>query len=215
MIELKMFTFNPVQENTYVLWNEKGDAIIIDPGCYFTAEQETLQNFITEQNLNPVKIINTHCHFDHVFGLKWAVNTFNIEVYLHPVAEKELAFAATSAMQWGFGIANYTGPFQYLNHGDMINLGDNELKVLFTPGHSPGSICFYCEKQNFIIDGDVLFLQSIGRTDFPGSNHQQLLQSIKEQMFVLPDETIVYPGHGPHTTIGNEKKYNPYLTEIV
>jgi glyoxylase-like metal-dependent hydrolase (beta-lactamase superfamily II) len=132
-----MFTFNPVQENTYVLWNEKGDAIIIDPGCYFTAEQETLQNFITEQNLNPVKIINTHCHFDHVFGLKWAAKTFNLEVYLHPIAEKELQFAVTSAMQWGFGIANYTGPFQYLNHGDIINFGNNELKVLFTPGHSP------------------------------------------------------------------------------
>jgi glyoxylase-like metal-dependent hydrolase (beta-lactamase superfamily II) len=215
MIEFKLFTFNPVQENTYVLWNEKKDAIIIDPGCYFTAEQEALQNFLKDHNLKPVKIIATHCHFDHVFGLKWAAKTFEVEVFLHPIAEKELQFAPVAAMNWGFGISLYTGPFQYLNHGDIITFGNNELKVLYTPGHSPGSICFYCEKQNFIIDGDVLFLQSIGRTDFPGSNHQQLLQSIKEQLFTLPDETVVYPGHGPHTTIGNEKKYNPYLKEIV
>lgn len=215
MIELKMFTFNPVQENTYVLWNEKREAIIIDPGCYFTAEQETLQDFIKEQNLTPVKILNTHCHFDHVFGLKWAANTFNIGVYLHPIAEKELDFAASSAVQWGFGIAKYNGSFHYLNHGDIIKFGDNELKVLYTPGHSPGSICFYCQKQNFIIDGDVLFLQSIGRTDFPGSDHQQLLQSIKDHLFTLPGETVVYPGHGPHTTIGYEKKNNPFLTGIV
>ena len=215
MMQLKMFTFNPVQENTYVLWNEKKDAIIIDPGCYFTAEEETLQAFIKENELKAVKLLNTHCHFDHVFGLKWVAKTFLLEAFLHPVAEKELQFAATSAIQWGFGIANYAGPFHYLNHGDIIELGDDKLKVLYTPGHSPGSICFYCEKQSFVIDGDVLFLQSIGRTDFPGSNHQQLLQSIKEQLFVLPDETIVYPGHGPHTTIGNEKKFNPYLKEII
>ena len=215
MIELKMFTFNPVQENTYVLWNEKKNAIIIDPGCYFTAEMEALQNFLTVNDLKPEKIIATHCHFDHVFGLKWAAKTFGVEVFMHPIAEKELQFAPVAAMNWGFGISLFTGPFQYLDHGDIIQFGDDALKVLHTPGHSPGSICFYCQQQNFIIDGDVLFLQSIGRTDFQGSNHRQLLQSIKEQLFVLPDETVVYPGHGPHTTIGNEKKYNPYLKEIV
>lgn len=215
MIQLKMFTFNPVQENTYVLWNEKKDALIIDPGCYFTAEQETLQSFIKTQPLTPVKLINTHCHLDHVFGNKWVAKTYALELYLHPIAEKELEFAPASGLSWGMPVDNYAGVFHYLNHGDTIKLGEDELKVLFTPGHSPGSICFYCQKQNFVIGGDVLFQQSIGRTDFPGGNHQQLLQSIKEQLFVLPDETIVYPGHGPHTTIGHEKKYNPYLNGMM
>jgi hydroxyacylglutathione hydrolase len=215
MMQLKMFTFNPVQENTYVLWNEKKDAVIIDPGCYFTAEQETLQNFITSHGLKPVQLINTHCHLDHVFGNKWVAKTYNLELYLHPIAEKELQFAPATGLSWGLPVDNYTGSFHYLNHGDTVKLGDHELKVLFTPGHSPGSICLYCTNQQFLIGGDVLFLESIGRTDLPGGNHQQLLQSIKEQLFVLPGETIVYPGHGPHTTIAHEKKYNPYLNGMM
>jgi hydroxyacylglutathione hydrolase len=214
MMQLNMFTFNPVQENTYVLWNEKNDALIIDPGCYFTAEQETLQNFISKQGLNPVQLINTHCHLDHVFGLRWVAKTYALELYLHPIAEKELQFAPATGLSWGLPVENYTGHFHYLNHGDIIYFGNDTLKVLFTPGHSPGSICFYCKEQGFVIGGDVLFLESIGRSDLPGGNPQQLLQSIKEQLFVLPDETVVYPGHGPHTTIGHEKKHNPYLSGL-
>ena len=215
MIQLKMFTFNPVQENTYVLWNENKDAIIIDPGCYFTAEQETLQNFIKTNSLKPIQLINTHCHLDHVFGNKWLAKTYQLELYLHPIAEKELQFAPASGLSWGMPVDNYTGPFHYLNHGDIVNLGTDELKVLFTPGHSPGSISFYCEKQHFVIGGDVLFLESIGRSDLPGGNHQQLLQSIRQQLFVLPDETLVYSGHGPHTTIGHEKKHNPFMNGML
>lgn len=211
MIQLKMFTFNPVQENTYVLWNEKNEALIIDPGCYFTAEQETLQDFITRQALKPVQLINTHCHLDHVFGNKWVAKNYHLELWLHPIAEKELQFAPASGLSWGLPVDNYSGPFHYLNHGDKVRIGKDELEVFFTPGHSPGSICFYCAKQHFIISGDVLFFESIGRSDLPGGNHLQLLQSIEEKLFILPDETIVYPGHGPNTTIGHEKKHNPYL----
>lgn len=211
MMQLKTFTYNPVQENTYVLWNEKRNAVIIDPGCYFTAEQEALQNFIAENKLQPVKLINTHCHLDHVFGNKWVAGTWDLELHLHPIAEKELEVAPVIAMQWGLLLDNYKGNFHYLNHGDIIKLDDDILKVLYTPGHSPGSISFYCEAQHFVIGGDVLFLQSIGRTDLPGGNHEQLLTSIREQLFVLPYETIVYPGHGPQTTTGYEKKNNPFL----
>ena len=215
MIDIEMFTFSPIQENTYLLWNEKGNALIIDPGCYFTAEEETLHNFIKHKGLKPAQLINTHCHLDHVFGNKWAAESYNLELYIHPKEEKVLQYATASGLMYGLSFTNYNGPLHFLNHGDIIQLGDDILEVLLTPGHSPGHICFYCRAQNFVIAGDTLFLESIGRTDLPGGNHQQLLNSIQQQLFVLPDETIVYPGHGPQTTIGNEKKYNPFLQGIV
>lgn len=214
MIHIQMFTFSPVQENTYLLWNEKGNALIIDPGCYFTAEQETLQRFIEQKKLKPVQLLNTHCHLDHVFGNKWVADTYKLQLFLHPKEEQVLQVAPASGLMWGMSFDNYKGPLHFLNHGDIVNLDGNQLQVIFVPGHSPGHICFYCKAQNFLIGGDVLFLESIGRTDLPGGNHQQLLNSINEQLFVLPDETIVYPGHGPKTTIGHEKKYNPYLNGL-
>ena len=158
-----------------------------------------------------MQLINTHCHFDHIFGARWVANTYNLELYIHPDEEKILNGGPQSALLFGLGFSNYKGPLHFLNEGDTIKLGNDELKVLLTPGHSPGSICFYCEAQHFLIGGDVLFHESIGRTDFPYGNHEQLLQSIKEKLFVLPGETIVYPGHGPATTIEHEKLYNPYL----
>lgn len=215
MIHVEAFSLNPLQENTYLLWNEKRNTIIIDPGCYFTAEEETLQNFIESKNLTPVQLINTHCHIDHVFGLKWVAIKYSLELYIHRKEEQVLQFAPVTGMMWGLSVDLYKGPFHFLEHGDVINLNDDKLKVLLTPGHSPGSICLYSSAQNFVIGGDVLFLESIGRTDLPGGNHQQLLESIKEQLFVLHDETIVYPGHGLQTTIGHEKKYNPFLKGLI
>jgi hydroxyacylglutathione hydrolase len=211
MINVLAFSLNPFQENTYLLWNEKLNAIIIDPGCYFTAEEETLQNFIKEKNLRPVQLINTHCHIDHIFGNKWAAKTFHLELFLHPNEKPVLEFGAASGSIWGLNLDPYNGPLHFLEDGDRINLDDDKLKVILAPGHSPGSVCLYCEAQKFLIGGDVLFYESIGRTDLPGGNHEQLLQSIHEQLFKLPDETIVYPGHGPETTIGHEKKFNPFL----
>lgn len=215
MIYVEAFSLNPLQENTYLLWNEKRNAIIIDPGCYFTAEEETLQNFIENKNLSPVQLINTHCHIDHVFGLKWAAKKYNLQLYIHQKEEQVLQFAPVTGMMWGLSVDLYKGPFHFLEHGDIINFDEDKLQILLTPGHSPGSICLYCREQNFVIGGDVLFLESIGRTDLPGGNHQQLLQSIKEHLFVLPYETIVYPGHGLQTTIGHEKKYNPFLKGLI
>jgi len=215
MMQIEMFTFSPIQENTYLLWNEKGNALIIDPGCYFTQEQETLFNFIKDKGLKPIQLINTHCHLDHVFGNKWVADTYNLELFIHPIEEKLLKVAPASGLLYGLPFDNYKGPVHFINQGDFIKLDEDQLQILFTPGHSPGHICFYCKAQNFLIGGDVLFLESIGRTDLPGGNHQRLLQSIKEQLFVLPDQTIVYPGHGPQTTIGYEKKYNQFLQGII
>lgn len=213
MIKVRYFTFNPVQENTYVVSNEKGDALIIDPGCYFSAEQDTLKNFLSNENLQPVQLLNTHCHLDHVFGNKWVAKTYGLELFIHPDEEKMLQLAPASGLMYGLTFDNYNGPLHFLNEGDMVMLGEEKLKVILAPGHSPGSICFYSEEGKFLIGGDVLFRESIGRTDLPGGNHEQLLQNIRTKLFTLPDETVVYPGHGEPTTIGHEKRYNPFLRE--
>lgn len=211
MFTVKAFTFSPVQENTYVLYNDKGNAFIIDPGCYFEEERDTLAQFLQQNKLQPVKLLNTHCHLDHVFGNKWVYETYGLELHLHPNEQQVLAYAPTSGLMWNLPFDNYNGPFHFLNAGDELLLGDDLLKVLFAPGHAPGHVCFYCEKQGFVIGGDVLFRESIGRTDLPGGNHETLLNSIRTQLFTLPDETVVYSGHGPTTTIGYEKKHNPFL----
>lgn len=211
MLKVKVFTFSPVQENTYVVYNEQNKAIIIDAGCYFSAEQETLKDFIKDTQLEPVRLLNTHCHLDHVFGNKWVAKTWGLELYIPDGEQQLLEFAPLSGQKWGLPFENYTGPVHLIREGDTILLGDHELKVLLTPGHSPASMCFYCAKQHFVIGGDVLFHESIGRTDLPGGDHETLLKSIREQLFVLPDETVVYPGHGISTTIGYEKEHNPFL----
>ena len=211
MLQVKAFTFSPVQENTYVLYNEQSKAIIIDPGCYFSAEQETLKNFIKDTKLQPVQLLNTHCHLDHVFGNKWVHDTFGLELFLHPLEQPVLDKAPFSGERWGLPFSNYEGPLHFLTEGDTINIGNDALEVIFAPGHSPGSICFYCREQGFLIGGDVLFHESIGRTDLPGGDHATLLNSIRQKLFVLPDEVLVYSGHGEITTIGHEKQYNPFL----
>lgn len=212
MIHVEVFTFNPLQENTYVLTNEKREAIIIDPGCYFTAEEETLQNFLANGGFTPVQLINTHCHIDHVFGNSFVAKQYGLELFIHPQEEFVLSVQPQFAERFGFVFTNnYKGKLHFIKGGDVLRFGDDELKVLDAPGHSPGSICFYCQKQNFVIGGDVLFKGSIGRTDFPLGNTEQLHNSIRTQLYMLPDETIVYPGHGEPTTIGHEKKFNPYV----
>ena len=214
MIKVEYFTFNPLAENTYVLSNEKGVALIIDPGCYFTEEERTLKNHIDENNLNPAQLLNTHCHLDHVFGNNWVHKTYGLELYLHRDEEKILEFAPAFGNMYGLGFTNYKNALHFLSEEDKIFLGDDRLKILFTPGHSPGSICFYCAEQNFIIGGDVLFYESIGRFDLPGGNEEELYKSIREQLYILPDETIVYPGHGEPTTIGHEKRHNPFVKPL-
>jgi glyoxylase-like metal-dependent hydrolase (beta-lactamase superfamily II) len=211
MIHIKAFTFSPISENTYVLYNDMGKAIIIDPGCYFTAEQETLKNFITDTGLTPVHLLNTHCHLDHVFGNKWVHETYGLELHIHSNEASMLELAPMSGERWGLPFQNYTGPLHFLNDGDTVLLDDTALQVILAPGHSPGSICFYLPNQGDLIGGDVLFRGSIGRTDLPGGDSETLLTSIREKLWVLPDETVVYSGHGIKTTIGYEKRNNPFL----
>jgi glyoxylase-like metal-dependent hydrolase (beta-lactamase superfamily II) len=149
-----------------------------------------------------------------VFGNKWVAETYGLELFIHPDEEVVLAYGPEFGRLWGLPLDNYTGKLHFLNEHDIVTLGEDKLKVLLAPGHSPGSICFYCENQKFVIGGDVLFRESIGRTDLPGGNHEALLTNIKEKLFVLPDDVIVYPGHGVPTTIGHEKQYNPYINML-
>jgi hydroxyacylglutathione hydrolase len=211
MLKIKAFTFSPIQENTYLLYNEFNNCIIIDPGCYFDAEKEQMAGFIQQNRLQPKMLLNTHCHLDHVFGNKFVAETYGLTLHLHPKEQTVLEFAPASGLMWNMPFDNYMGAYNFLKEGDSITLDNDELEVIEAPGHSPGHVCFYCKTQNFLIGGDVLFNRSIGRTDLPGGNHQTLLNSIRQKLFVLPDETIVYSGHGPATTIGEEKAENTYL----
>jgi hydroxyacylglutathione hydrolase len=211
MLAVKSFTFSPVQENTYLLYNEKGDCCIIDPGCYFPKERDELKTGITKTDLNPILLLNTHCHLDHVFGNKFVHDTWALPLHLHEKEKPVLDFAPQAGEIWQLPFENYEGPLVYLKEGNSIKIGDDELEIRFVPGHSPGSIAFYCKADGFIIGGDVLFKTSIGRTDLPGGDYDTLVNSIHTQFFTLPDETKVYSGHGPATTIGFEKRNNPFV----
>jgi hydroxyacylglutathione hydrolase len=211
MLQIKVLTFNPVQENTYVIYNEFNECIIIDPGCYFEQEKEELQSFIEKSKLQPKMLLNTHCHLDHVFGNKFISEAYQLTLRIHAKEEALLEMAPSSGLMFNLPFDNYTGKLIFIKEGDIISLGDDQLEVIHAPGHSPGSICFYCARQKFIIGGDVLFYRSIGRTDLPGGSHEDLVRNIKEKLFKLPPDVKVYSGHGPETTIGDEMKLNPYL----
>ena len=213
MLSVHHFEFNPIQENTYVVYNENGDSAIIDPGCYFDNERRRLSKFIDDHKLTPRYLINTHCHLDHVFGNKFVSDTWKLPLHLHETEKMVLSFAPKSAEMYGLPFENYAGAMVYLNEGDILPLGNDRLLVLLTPGHSPASLSFYSREDAFLISGDVLFSGSIGRTDLPGGDFATLEQSIKTKLYTLPDETKVYPGHGRSTSIGYEKKYNPFVRE--
>ena len=211
MITIKSFEFSPIQENTYILYNEFNDCLVVDPGCYFDNEREELAAFIEQKALKPRMLLNTHCHLDHVFGNKFVAEKYGLKLSLHEKELPVLQFAPASGLMYNMPFDNYTGEFIFLKEGETLKLGADELKILCTPGHSPASISFYSEKQGFVVSGDVLFQRSIGRTDLPGGDFETLIKSIKTQLLVLPDDTKVYSGHGLVTTIGEEKRGNPYL----
>lgn len=211
MLHIQSFTFNPVQENTYVVYNEKGAACIIDPGCYFSSEEQALKGFIESSRLTPVLLLNTHCHLDHIFGNRFVHKTWNLELHLHPAEKQVLDLGPASGQLWQLPFDNYDGPLHYIDEGDEILIGNEPLDILFTPGHSPGSICFYSKGHKFLIGGDVLFNGSVGRTDLPGGDFKTLEQSIKTKLYTLPEDVIVYPGHGPSTTIADEIETNPFV----
>lgn len=212
MLKIKSFVFSPIQENTYLLYNEFNQCAIIDPGCYFNAEKEELTQFIKNNSLTLIHLLNTHCHLDHVFGNKYMAEMYSLTPQIHKNEEQVLAFASTSGLMYDLPFDNYTGQLFFLKEGDVVTIGKDELLIIEAPGHSPGHICFYNKAQGFLIGGDVLFNKSIGRTDLPGGNYDELIKNIKEKLFVLPNKTVVYSGHGETTTIGEEKVENPYLT---
>ena len=217
MLTIKSFVFNPVQENTYVLSDQKDACCIIDPGCYFGSERTELQEYIEQQGLTPKILLNTHCHLDHIFGNKFVYETWDLPLHLHEKERPVLEEAVRMGLEWGLPFESYRGELIDLRPGELVSLNEGARKeedvltVLFLPGHSPGSVGFYCAAQGFLIGGDVLFRDGIGRTDLSGGDHDSLLRSIREELWALPDDTIVYPGHGEPTTIGWEKKHNPFL----
>lgn len=211
MLHIQSFNFNPLQENTYIVYNDQGDCVLIDPGCYFENERKQLANFLQSKALEPKILLNTHCHLDHVFGLNWVHENYGLPVHIHPLEDRVLEGSTISGVKWGLPFDPYQGTKVYLEEGQQLKIGDHIWDIFWIPGHSPGSICFYDKAQGFLISGDVLFKRSIGRTDLPGGNYESLIQGIHEKILTLPDEVIVYPGHGVPTTVGEERIHNRFL----
>ncbi|GAA4144904.1 MBL fold metallo-hydrolase [Sphingobacterium kyonggiense] len=211
MLHIKTFTFNPYQENTYVIYNDAKECIIIDPGMHNYQEEQLFQSFIDGQELKPIALVNTHGHIDHVLGNRFIYETYGLMPQFHENELPLLVQVQNYAPQMGIRYEPSPIPETFLTIDDKIEIGDESLSLLFAPGHSPGHLCLYSAEHNFLIGGDVLFHRSVGRTDLPGGNHQQLMESIANTIYTLPEETTVYPGHGPTTTIKEEKELNPFI----
>ena len=210
-IKIKTFIFNPFQENTYLLYDESGEAVIIDPGCYTQNEEDELALFISDNNLNLKHLLNTHSHIDHILGNRFIVEKYGLPLQSHQKDAFLIERAKDQAVVFGMQIEEPPMPGNYLDESDILKFGNSELKIIHAPGHSPGSLVFYNTENRFMIVGDVLFNQSIGRTDLPGGNLDTLLKSIFTKLFPLGDDMTVYPGHGAPTTIGQERVANPFL----
>jgi len=210
MLSIQTFTFNAFSENTYVVFDETREAVIIDPGCYSREEQQELTSFIQSHDLKIKFILNTHCHIDHVLGNNFVKDKYKAPLLLHKIEEAQLRAVKNYAPVYGFDGYHEAEPDQFIDERDVIAFGNTKWQILFLPGHSPGHVGFYDVKEKTIFSGDVLFDHSIGRTDLPGGNFDTLIKSIHQNLFVLPDDVVVYCGHGPSTTIGEEKASNPF-----
>jgi hydroxyacylglutathione hydrolase len=213
-MQVHAFTFNPFQENTYIVSGDSKSCVIIDPGCYDRSEQQALKRFIEEKGLQVKAVWNTHCHIDHVLGNAFCCATWNVELYAHREELFTLSLAERSAMMYGLeGYVSSPEPTHWFEDGQEIAVDDIRFTVIFGPGHCVGHVAFYSEEEHFLIGGDILFKGSFGRTDLPGGDMEVLKKTIHERMFTLPENTVVYPGHGPATTIGEEKRTN-YILEF-
>ncbi len=210
MLHVKTFVFNPFSENTYVVYDDSLEAVVIDPGCYEQEEKDHLDNFIKSEKLTVKYLLDTHAHIDHVLGNYHVKEKYKVPFLMHKKDEPVLKAVKAYAPNYGF--INYTEalPDQFLEEGDEVIFGNSKFSVLFVPGHAPGHIAFYNQKEKILMGGDVLFKRSVGRTDLPGGNHETLINSIHQKLFVLPDDVVVYPGHGDTTTLGEEKTSNPF-----
>lgn len=211
MLKLKQFVNNPYQENTYILSDETKACVIIDPGMYNATEQNAVVNYIKENDLKPELLLNTHCHIDHVLGNRFVFDIYELKPQIHQGELPLLHAVPAYAPQQGFNYEVSPEPEVFLTEEDIIHFGNSSLQIILAPGHSPAHLCFYHKDSKILIGGDVLFYGSIGRTDLPGGNFETLISSIKNKLLILPDDTQVYPGHGPATTIGFEKANNPFL----
>lgn len=214
MLSIKQFTFNPFQENTYVLYSGK-DAIIVDPGCYEKHEQDELVSFLEREKLTPQMLVNTHGHIDHVLGNAFVKSKYKIPHFIHALDVPLLAAVQSYASNYGFAAYQTAEAEHLLEAGSRHQLGDTSFTILFVPGHAPGHTALYFDQEQKLISGDVLFHESIGRTDLPGGNHAVLLSIIRQVLYKLPDTVEVFPGHGPATTIGHEKAFNPFCPEMI
>jgi len=211
-MNIKQFTFNPVMVNTYVLHDDSREAIIIDAGCFNDREKLQLKKHIEDNNLTVKRLINTHLHFDHQFGNRFVTETYKILPEANQADEFMLEKVKAKAIIYGFPISEDAQTLGgYLQEGDIIRAGNMELECIFVPGHAPGHMVFHAKAEKLLFAGDVLFSGSIGRTDLEYGDHSTLIQGIQHKLLILPEDTVVYPGHGPATTIGEEKLYNPYL----
>ncbi len=212
MIRVESLVFSPFQENTYILSDESGSCVVVDPGCLSEQENESLASFIRTKGYRPEAILFTHLHLDHVFGSRFAKEHFQVKTLAHADDIAILNNTRNYASMFGINLVHDPATIDItVHHDEEVSFGHSTLRVIHVPGHSPGSVVYYSAADGFCIVGDVLFRQSIGRTDLPGGDHQTLISGIQKYLMVLPDETVVYPGHGPSTTIGFEKENNPYF----
>jgi glyoxylase-like metal-dependent hydrolase (beta-lactamase superfamily II) len=212
MIKVEKFVVNPLGENSFIISDETGECIFIDPGFYFAEEHQEIKDYIKSNGLTPVKITNTHCHFDHIMGVEFVRNEFGIPFHAHAEDVFWVEKAIEQAEMFGFEMKSVAPVDEFLVENEFVEFGKSKLKIIHVPGHSPGHVVFYSESDKKLIAGDVLFYGSIGRTDLPGGNYETLISNIKSKLFALPDDTLVYCGHGPETKLGFEKRNNPFLT---
>jgi glyoxylase-like metal-dependent hydrolase (beta-lactamase superfamily II) len=210
MLQIKKFTFNPVGVNAYLLWDETKEAVLIDPACSNSTEEKTLSCFVEENNLKIIHLLNTHGHFDHLMGNSYAGEKWNLTCRIHSEDLPMVSQARPHALFFGIKMAD-PNEAKALDPQEEIVFGNSVLKVIHVPGHSAGSVAFYNEEARFLIVGDILFEGSVGRTDLPGGNHALLITGIKEKLLTLDDRTRVFSGHGNETTIGEERRFNPFL----
>lgn len=211
MINILSYTFGPFQENSFVLFDETKAGVIIDPGCSGALEEDGLIASLEDEDIKLTHLLNTHCHLDHIAGNDFINRKFGLGVTMNELDLPTMEMAPRSAEMYGIPFTPSPEPEFFINEGDKIKFGNSTLDVIFVPGHAPGHVVFYSKEQNFLIGGDTVFQRSIGRTDLPGGDHATLIQNIKNKIFTLPDNTIIYPGHGPSTTVGEEKRENPFF----
>jgi len=210
-MNIKKFTFNPVQVNAIVLWDDTLECVIIDPACFYPQEEQQLKLFIETNHLKPVRLLNTHGHFDHLMGNGFVEKTWGLKSEIHKEDNYLVEQASTQSLLFGMSIPKPPLPGRFFEDGDILTFGNSSLKVIFVPGHSPGGVAFYSEPDQLLIAGDILFCGSVGRTDLPKGNHEQLITGILDKLMILDPAVKVYSGHGPETTIGAEKKFNQFL----